>query len=139
MASRAEGLCEYCLLHENDTHFGCEIDHIISEKHAGLAVAENLAYACLFCNRFKGSDISSVIEGKLIPLFNPRTDRWSDHFRLGRDMTIQPLSPVGSATALILALNTDERILERQALHEENRYPVAAAQCRQQAPPLLSS
>ena len=39
---RADGLCEYCLIHEDDTFFGCEIDHIISEKHGGLTVAENL-------------------------------------------------------------------------------------------------
>jgi hypothetical protein len=30
---RADRLCEYCLLHEDDTHFGHEVDHIISEKH----------------------------------------------------------------------------------------------------------
>ena len=32
VAARAEGLCEYCLIHEDDTFFGCEVDHILSEK-----------------------------------------------------------------------------------------------------------
>ena len=53
---RALWRCEYCLLHEDDTYFGCEVDHVVSEKHGGQTVAENLAYACLACNRYKGSD-----------------------------------------------------------------------------------
>ena len=45
VAERAEYLCEYYLLHEEDTFFGCEVGHIISEKHGGPTVAENLVYA----------------------------------------------------------------------------------------------
>ncbi len=48
VAQRAEFRCEYCLIHEEDTFFGCEIDHIISKKHGGSNELENLAYACLF-------------------------------------------------------------------------------------------
>ena len=44
---RADRRCEYCLIHEDDTFFGCEVDHIVSEKHDGPTVADNLAYACL--------------------------------------------------------------------------------------------
>jgi 5-methylcytosine-specific restriction endonuclease McrA len=46
VALRAEYLCEYCLIHEEDTFYGCEVDHIISLKHGGPTEAENLAYAC---------------------------------------------------------------------------------------------
>jgi 5-methylcytosine-specific restriction endonuclease McrA len=35
VALRAEHLCEYCLIHEEDTFYGCEVDHIISLKHGG--------------------------------------------------------------------------------------------------------
>ena len=31
VATRAEYLCEYCLIHEEDAFFGCEVDHIISD------------------------------------------------------------------------------------------------------------
>jgi hypothetical protein len=31
VATRAEHLCEYCLIHEEDTFLGCEVDHIISD------------------------------------------------------------------------------------------------------------
>ena len=61
VTTRACGICEYCLIHEDDTFFGCEIDHIISLKHGGETVESNLAYACLACNRHKGTDIGSVL------------------------------------------------------------------------------
>lgn len=48
VSERADHLCEYCLVHETDTFFGCQVDHIISEKHGGQTVLENLAYACAF-------------------------------------------------------------------------------------------
>jgi hypothetical protein len=37
VVARAESLCEYCLIHEEDTFFGCEVDHVISEKHGGVS------------------------------------------------------------------------------------------------------
>jgi hypothetical protein len=41
VAARAEHICEYCLIHEDDTFLGCEVDHIISVKHGGPTVADN--------------------------------------------------------------------------------------------------
>ena len=126
VASRAGYACEYCLVEEEDTFFGAEVDHIISEKHGGETCESNLAYACLICNRSKGSDIASLIPGtlELVRLYNPRTDRWSAHFRLhGDGVTIVPLTAIGEATERILGLNQEERLLERQALKEVGRYP----------------
>jgi hypothetical protein len=128
VAARAEGLCEYCLIHEEDTFFGCEVDHIISEKHGGSTDAGNLAYACLFCNRHKGSDIGSINwrTGTFSRFFNPRIDRWADHFRLD-DLKITPLTEIGEVTGRILVLNSGERLLERQALRDVGHYPTPAA------------
>ncbi len=80
VAERANFLCEYCLIHEEDTFFGCQVDHIISIKHGGLSEPENLAYACPFCNRSKGSDIGSIVAGtgSLCRFFDPRRDHWAD-------------------------------------------------------------
>lgn len=130
VAVRANYLCEYCLIAEEDTFFGCQIDHIISIKHGGETEADNLAYACAFCNRFKGSDIASVsAKGVLVRFFNPRIDRWLDHFQLER-LSIQPLTEIGEATARILRVNNIERILERQELNKVGRYPNSAALTR---------
>ncbi len=48
--TRAKKVCEYCLIHEEDTYFGCQVDHIISEKHGGATEEHNLAYVCSYCN-----------------------------------------------------------------------------------------
>ncbi|MSU49330.1 MAG: HNH endonuclease [Opitutus sp.] len=44
VAERAYHVCEYCLLHEDDTFWGCQVDHIISRKHKGSTEFTNLAF-----------------------------------------------------------------------------------------------
>jgi HNH endonuclease len=131
VANRAERLCEYCLIHEDDTFFGCEIDHIVSLKHSGPTEAVNLAYACSFCNRNKGSDIASLsgAEAELVRFFNPRIDLWSEHFRLEGNL-IESLTSIGEATARILKFNESERVVERETLIALGRYPSKPASVR---------
>jgi hypothetical protein len=128
---RADHLCEYCLIHEDDTFWGCEVDHIISEKHGDPTTAYNLAYACLFCNRAKGSDIGSICwrGGEFSRFFHPRTDRWFDHFTLS-GVEIIPRTNIGEVTARILGFNHPDRLLERRTLQAVNRYPCSKAQAR---------
>lgn len=123
VVDRAQGLCEYCLIHQDDTFFGCEIEHVISEKHGGPTAEDNLALACLFCNRFKGSDIASISDrtGQVCRFFSPRTDQWTDHFALD-GVHIRPLTDVGEVTAKILGFNHPDRLVEREALRAVNRY-----------------
>jgi hypothetical protein len=112
------------LLPEERAFFPHEPDHIIAVKHGGQSVADNLALACFDCNRFKGSDISSIdpINGALTPLFNPRTQEWSDHFMIegGR---INPLTATGRVTELVLKLNLPSRVEVREILAKIGRYP----------------
>ena len=131
VAMRADYLCEYCLISEEDAFFGCEVDHIISEKHGGQTEADNLAYACAFCNRSKGSDIGSIVQriGSFVRFFNPRTDLWAEHFALD-GIAIVTLSDIGEVTARILDFNNSERLFERQTLQTIGRYPSAAALTR---------
>jgi hypothetical protein len=131
VAQRADYLCEYCLIHEEDTFVGCQVDHIISLKHGGNTEAANLAYACACCNRNKGSDIGSIIwrTGEFIRFFNPRTDRWADHFYLEGTL-IQPRSDIGEATARILWFNTSARVLERATFIIVGAYPSLPALTR---------
>jgi HNH endonuclease len=129
--SRAENICEYCLIHEDDTFFGCHVDHVISEKHGGSTTADNLAYACSVCNLRKGSDIASLTSaGILTRLYNPRADVWSQHFALS-GAVIVPRTAIGEVTASLLQLN-GERVLERQELIDVQRYPTEAALKRAQ-------
>ena len=125
---RANGLCEYCLIREEDTYFGCQVDHIISEKHGGSTQKNNLAYACSYCNRNKGSDIGSIVweTQEFCRFFNPRTDKWSDHFRLD-GVRIIATTPIGEVTSHILDFNHVDRLIEREALDALGYYPSSAA------------
>ena len=125
--SRAERLCEYCLMHEDDCLFSHQVDHIISLKHAGATESENLALASIICNRHKGSDVGTILSsGIFTRFFNPRTDCWSDHFRFEAD-AIDPLTLIGEATACIFKFNDSERIIERAELAARGRYPTLEA------------
>src|SRR5438045_758272 len=113
VTQRAEEICEYCLIAEEDTFLGCQLDHVIGEKHGGATETDNLANACTFCNQAKGSDIGSLHceTGEFTRFFNPRTDRWSEHFVLSGSR-IEPLTAIGAVTARILVLNSYARQLE---------------------------
>jgi hypothetical protein len=128
VSDRADGICEYCLVSAADRSSGCQVDHIISVKHGGSTTADNLCYACIFCNLQKGSDLGSINwrTGELVRFFNPRRDFWGNHFHLN-EAEIQPVTEIGEVTARILDFNNSERILERQALIAAGRYPSASA------------
>lgn len=126
IAARASLLCEYCCIAEADTFYGCEVDHIISLKHGGSSEPDNLAYACALCNRAKGSDVGSIsTSGELTRFFNPRTDRWGDHFRLDAAV-IRPLT-IGEVTVRILGFNESGRLHEREEMIRFGKYPSQAA------------
>ena len=123
--ARAEGRCEYCLFHNNDTYFSHEIDHIVAEKHGGETVEQNLCLSCFDCNRHKGSDIASIDpqSGNVVRLYNPRRDQWAEHFRIDEEGLIVGLTAIGRVTARLLNMNSPEQVLERQALLALGRYP----------------
>jgi len=121
---RAGGICEYCRISIEDTYLGGEIDHILSLKHGGETQPSNLALACQPCNRRKGTDLGSIsaASGILIRFFNPRTDLWSEHFRVNENAAIEPLSEIGDVTARILRFNDLDRLIERKGLIEIGQY-----------------
>lgn len=121
---RAGNCCEYCLVSQEDSSFPHEVDHAIAQKHRGQTIEANLCYSCMVCNRHKGSDIASIDEesGHIVALFNPRLDRWADHFRL-EGAKIVPLTPVGRVTEFLLQFNVSERLMGRAILHQVGRYP----------------
>lgn len=128
VAERANNICEYCLIAEVDRYYRYQIDHIISLKHGGSSTPDNLAYACIFCNLQKGTDLGSINwqTRELVRFFNPRRDFWGEHFQLN-ETEIQSLTDIGEVTTRIFEFNSEERILERQLLIEVSRYPSEAA------------
>jgi len=124
VSTRAAGRCEYCRVHEADVLLPHQPDHIIAEQHGGETTPDNLALACIHCNRHKGTNIASLDPdtGQLTSLFNPRTQVWADHFALIGAQII-PQTPVGRVTVRLLRLNDLQRLRVRQALVEAGTYP----------------
>jgi hypothetical protein len=124
VAKRANSQCEYCLLSERFSLYSFHIEHIKSIKHGGTNDANNLAYCCPDCNYFKGSDIGTYLpDGEsLIRFFNPRSDRWDEHFELV-DGLIEGVTEVGAATTRIFKFNDVDRLIFRQQLIELGLYP----------------
>ncbi len=122
--ARAHGCCEYCLLPDEMAYVLHEPDHIIAEKHGGATTLENLAWACATCNRYKGTDLSSLdpMTGHIVALYHPRRQRWGRHFRLN-GARIEPLTAAGRVTERLLRLNDQWRINERLALMSLGQYP----------------
>lgn len=122
---RAQGCCEYCLYPQAASFLAFEMEHIIAEKHRGQSVQENLALACPYCNRYKGSDLGSLDPetNLLTPFYNPRRDKWQDHFEFASGY-IYPLTAVGRVTVEILQFNHPERVAERQRLYKAGRLNV---------------
>src|SRR6185503_15100010 len=122
---RARECCEYCLIAESQVFFPHEPDHLIARKHGGRTLSGNLALACFDCNRFKGADIASidVMTGELVSLFNPRIERWHEHFRLEGGRII-PLTASGRVTEKLLRLNLPVRLEIRARLARLQEYPL---------------
>src|SRR3990172_3126635 len=101
---RAGNRCEYCRLSQP---FGStvrfHIEHIRPRQHGGSDQPENLALACPTCNLNKCPNMSAVdpeTDG-LSPLFNPRSNLWSEHFMLV-GLEILGLTIIGRATVRLL-------------------------------------
>lgn len=122
---RASGVCEYCLLHEDDTGYTHPIDHVIAVKHGGTNDFDNLALSCVDCNRHKGSDLFSIdpLTGNITPLYNPRTQEWFSHFELDGARIIGQ-TDVGRTTVILLRLNDPNRLIHRETLLLVERYPI---------------
>jgi len=123
VTERAADRCEYCLMPQAMSLHRHEPDHIVPRQHGGETQEDNLALACLRCNRYKGPNIGSFdpLTGNLVPFFNPRTQEWSDHFAL-EDAVIRPLTAEARVTVKLLRLNDEDRAKERERLLAVNLY-----------------
>jgi len=122
---RAEGRCEYCRLPASVYPLPFHVDHIIAQQHGGLTGLENLALACLHCNRHKGPNIAGrdPVTGEIVRLFHPRQDQWSDHFAWTRAALVAR-TVIGRVTTQVLAINDPDFLAVREALIAERAFPL---------------
>jgi hypothetical protein len=121
---RANARCEYCRLPDfalgpGDFH----VEHIIARQHRGSDEPANLAWACVFCNLYKGPNLTSVDPdtGNLTELFHPRLQIWDEHFRIEGDQ-IRGRTAVGRTTVWLLEMNSEILIRLRSNLRQEGRW-----------------
>jgi len=103
---RAVFRCEYCHFPERFTGLNFQIDHVIAEKHGGPTDAENLALSCIYCNSYKGANLSGIdpVTGEIARLFHPQRDRWGEHF--GWAIPREPVLAGGAETAPLVMRST---------------------------------
>jgi hypothetical protein len=87
-----------------------EVEHIQPSAKGGKTVKENLWLACTFCNTFKSSNTHArdpKTKRKTL-LFNPRKQKWRNHFDFDRDgATIIGKTVCGRATVIALKINNE--------------------------------
>ena len=99
------------------------LDHIIARQHGGPTEFENLALACVHCNRFKGSNIAGLDpdNAEIVRLFHPRRDSWAEHF-IWDGPQLKALTQIGRVTIALLHINDPGVAAVRKALMEEGAF-----------------
>ena len=126
VAERAKGRCEYCQSSEYLAPQPFTLEHIIPTSQGGSDEPENLAYACQGCNgsKYAKTEAFDPITKLIVPIFNPRTQNWDDHFSWGKISTqIVGTTPTGRATVVTLKLNRKKLIALREILLVFGKHP----------------
>jgi hypothetical protein len=95
-----------------------EIDHIIPKADGGSDDELNLCLSCRLCNSYKGTQTSKIEPEtrKMIALFNPRRQNWSEHFDWSEDgIYVLGKTACGHITIDALQLNNPYALAVRQA------------------------
>ncbi len=106
---RAEYECEYCHRILFDSPW--QKEHIMPKVLGGTDDFQNLAVSCPRCNLNKNQAIESVdlVTAKKTRLFNPRSDKWENHFGIVAGQLVGR-TPIGRATARLLFKRTEQQL-----------------------------
>ncbi|MBE9225685.1 HNH endonuclease [Phormidium sp. LEGE 05292] len=109
--------CCYCLTSEANSGIPMSYDHIQPVSKGGETSFKNVCLACRSCNEFKSDATEAVdpVTGETVPLFNPRTQNWYEHFAWSYDSTkIEGLTNIGRATIVRLRMNNSVIVAARR-------------------------
>lgn len=121
---RAVYLCEYCHSSERLSASRFTVDHVVPKSLGGSDETGNLALACRRCNERRYNFISGIdpTTQDVVPIFNPRTQKWSEHFAWAEQgIAITGMTSTGRATCIRLDLN-DTRYPEEDSIRETRRF-----------------
>lgn len=116
---RAQERCEYCQCRSDYATETFAIEHVIPVSRGGNDDLRNLALACSSCNgrKYNKLEVIDPASGEMVPLFNPRLQRWGEHFAWSKDYTqVIGLTATGRATAAALQMNQQNMINLRKAM-----------------------
>ena len=118
--TRARDRCEYCRLPQVLQNGRFHVDHIHPFSKLGKTVLENLALACIACSLHKSAKEKRTDweTDKQVRLYNPRKDRWVEHFRWSESWHLIGKTPVGRATVDALQINIP-RLVQIRCRHAE--------------------
>ncbi len=121
---RAGNRCEYCQLSQLGQAATFHIDHIVPIAAGGPTILENLALACVACSLYKAAkqEAEDPETKEIVPLFNPRCQKWEEHFSWG-GVKIIGLTPTGQATSLCLRFNRPMILAIRAEEAKLGRHP----------------
>jgi hypothetical protein len=114
----ADYRCEYCKTSAQITGTPLVIDHVFPRSLGGRDDESNLAAACYRCNLLKSAKIQETDPetGVQVPLFNPRTQHWHEHFIWAEGgRRIVGTTAIGRVTVIALRLNNDSLVAARSA------------------------
>lgn len=118
--------CGYCQSPASLVFAQMEIEHIIPQAKGGTDSEDNLWLACRLCNSFKATKTQGIdpVSGVVVPLYNPRKQRWNGHFAWSPDgALIAGRTQSGRATVLALRLNNPIAVAVRKAWIEAGWHP----------------
>jgi hypothetical protein len=126
VAKQARHRCGYCLTQEIISGVPLTVEHIVPKAKGGQTVEENLWLSCRLCNEAKGVLTEAVDpkSGAAVPLFNPRTQVWAEHFIWSEDGTrVVGITPAGRATVVALGMNSELHVRARAIWVEAGWHP----------------
>ena len=112
---RAVNRCEYCQTAQRVIGQAMHVEHIHPDGRDDL---ENLCLSCPSCNlsKARATTAPDPETDESVPLFNPRTQSWSEHFEwIQNGQIIRGLTPTGRATVARLRMN-QPRIVEARSI-----------------------
>lgn len=123
---RARNACEYCQSRADYATAAFAVEHIVPISRGGTSALSNLALSCSGCNghKYNKTEAPDPTDGTLASLFNPRRQRWQDHFCWNDDYTyIIGITTTGRATVEALRLNRPGLVNMRQVLYGVGKHP----------------
>ncbi|MBI3327248.1 MAG: HNH endonuclease [Nitrospinae bacterium] len=122
---RAHHCCEYCQSRADYATAPFAVEHIVPISRGGTSELSNLALSCSGCgHKYNRTEAPDPTDGIPTTFFNPRQQRWHEHFCWTEDYThIIGLTPTGRATVEALRLNRAGLVNMRQVLYEIGRHP----------------